>query len=192
MPVAIIGFVLVGGPLLVTIHRGWRRYLWARAIWKQQEYVAAHPDDVEAFHQLGFMAASRGWMDLANDAFNRAVSLNPRHAPSLVGQAHVLAMQGDLSTALHHAQQASEYDPELFAAHFAVGTIYQDMEQHARAITALEKALTIDPEDGPTLLELARCHYVTGSLQKAQTLLDQARLHGASDPQLVRAVEEGA
>jgi tetratricopeptide (TPR) repeat protein len=186
----VVGGVLGGIPALISIQRAWIEFLWDRKLVAARQFARRKPWDLSAQYELGLLEASRGRNEEAQRAFEAALAIQPDHAPSLVGHGHVAAQLGDLGTALKYFKDAAGIDSDLFSAHFGMGTIYQAREQYARSIKSFKEALRVDPNDGPTLAELARCYLALGDPRQARHYHARAMASGFKDHELTRTIRD--
>lgn len=188
--VVVFASILLGVPALLSIQRSWVKFLWARKLAQARRFAQLNQSSLEAQYELGILEATRGQIERARVAFDAALSILPSHAPSLVGHGHLAAQSGDLSQALDYFERAARIDERLFSAHFGIGTVLQAREQYARSISAFERALELDPTDGPTLAELARNHLLLGNVERAEELFEEAAACGFRDSELDRAIRD--
>lgn len=184
-----LGCIALGVPALLSIHAAWLRFLWAKKLYAAQRLAATKPSDVEAHYELGILAATIGRYHEAKKSFDTALRIHPKHAPSLVGHGHIAAQLNDTDRAISYFEEAASQDSKLFSAPFGLGRVHQIREQYARAIKAFEKALDIEPEDGATLAELARCYAILGDESVAESFQARAIAAGYKDEQLDQVIK---
>lgn len=188
--IVIVGAIALGIPALISIQRSWLKFLWARKLVAARRFAADHSTSIDAQYELGILEATRGHLERARRAFDAALAILPSHAPSLVGHGHLAAQNGNLGEALEFFKRAADIDGKLFSAHFGMGTVLQAREQYARSIAAFERALEIDPTDGPTLSEIGRNHLALGDVGKAREFHQEASHCGYRDSELERALRD--
>ncbi|MFQ5675593.1 MAG: protein kinase [bacterium] len=118
------------------------------------------------------------WHDTEN-AFKRAIELNPNYALAHCYYGHFLAAMGRSSEAIAEATKAYELEPLSLVINSNNGLTYYLSRQYDRAILAFQNALDIDPNSVVSLLWIAWT-YVQESmtteaiavLQKAVTLVE--------------------
>jgi tetratricopeptide (TPR) repeat protein len=99
-----------------------RRY--AEAVVVLEEVAGAYPDNPLPLLKIGqIYLAQQRWL-LAEDAFNRALARNPRHALALIGLAETLYNQGRLTEAINFWQEAAAVDPQLPGVFTGLGRTY--------------------------------------------------------------------
>ena len=118
------------------------------AVASLREAVAASPDFAEAHYQLG-LALRRASAPSAHaeDAFLRAVQLDPRHAPARYEWARQLAAHGDTMGAMDQLRKAVELQPGLVEAHRARARIARASREWVTAAAELQALLAWEPDD---------------------------------------------
>lgn len=98
----------------------------------------------------------------------KAVELDPRHIPALVGLASIYLNNGDTKTAISYAKSASQASPDDFAPHIVYGRALLQMEDYVDAAVELESAVRIAPES-------AEAHYSLASAYSRLSRTEDAR-----------------
>ena len=78
-------------------------------------------------------------------ALQQALKLQPNHASSLLGQAHLLFSENKLHAAEKKVVAALESEAQLSEAHGLMGEIFNARKEPANALRAFEEALRYDP-----------------------------------------------
>jgi serine/threonine-protein kinase len=99
--------------------------------------------------------------------FERALALDPRHAPAHTGMGVALQGKGKLDEAIKWHRKALALDPRLALAHLNLGAAWRDKGRPDEAIGHLRKALALDAR-------LASGHYNLGLALSDQERLDEA------------------
>ena len=94
-------------------------------------------------------------VELARQAFERALKLDPNYAPALAGLSHVEGyIYRDIESTPEHleraeqlAHQALSIDPQLAEAHIAISRIYGVRFDYARAADEAQEATRLDPQN---------------------------------------------
>jgi serine/threonine protein kinase/predicted Zn-dependent protease len=94
-------------------------------------------------------------LDAARRNFERALQSDPKYAPALAGLSWVEGQyyrnldpnEARLRRAEELAQRALAIDPQLAEAHVALGTVYTDRYEYARAAEEYRTATRLDPEN---------------------------------------------
>lgn len=135
--------------------------------------IAEFRDANEAFrtaHQVNpeFVPALAAWADLFRQKFNDAdarrtyedaLSVNARHAPSLVGLARATP---DFARQEALAQEALAINPNLTEALDLLASLRVIDGLYAEAETLARRALDVNPNSVPTLAQLASIHHLRG------------------------------
>lgn len=124
-----------------------------------QQALEFRPEYPQALNNLGLLAEKRGWRDRAVEYYRRALAADETYAEAHINLALALLGVGRHDDeARAHAERAVELRPDLAAAHAGLGVTRWKIGDRAGAITALERALAIDPtlEAARRLLAAAR------------------------------------
>lgn len=137
--------------------------------------------NASTFIERGWSRIATGDFAGAEEALDKALSLNPgdAHAETLLGWAQ--GQQGKLDSAMALFQQVLDRVPEHALAHINVGYVHLRRRQFALAIEHLKKAIAFDSDRKATLY----AHYYLGLVHFAQEQFAEAI--GA----LLRAIELG-
>jgi tetratricopeptide (TPR) repeat protein len=101
--------------------------------------------------------------DDAQDAYARAVSLDPMHAAARVNLGRLLQDAGRPAEAAEQYRAALAAQPAHPTAAFNLGTALEDLGQRADAIAAYRKALEADAEFADAHFNLARLYERVGN-----------------------------
>ena len=96
--------------------------------------------------------------DLAAEAaaqFERALALDPKHAPALTGLGRVQLHLGLPLRAIESLEAATRLDPRLAEPHVLLARAWQQQQRPARALDALATALKLAPDDVGARLQYA-------------------------------------
>ena len=140
-------------------------------------------DQVVAPHVLisrGKRAARTGRFDLAEQAFRRAVELDPDNADAVANLGISLANLGRTEEAQRRLEEATAMGGSDAMAQFSLGAVYDRQGRDADAIRQYEAAIHSDPDLQPALAYLADAKLRTGKAVEAIALYERA-LKGAPD-----------
>ena len=127
----------------------------AAAVEAYETLVAAVPQDMEAWNNLGNSLAQLGDFDGAIAALNRAADLGLRSAPARLNLSGALVGAGRSDEALAvllDAVRHSPRDPKLLTE---VAAVYKQLDRNDDAIEALERAVPFDPGNSELRIQLA-------------------------------------
>jgi tetratricopeptide (TPR) repeat protein len=98
---------------------------------------------------------------------------------------------GDLDLAAQRFKAAAELDPDLAAAHTALGGVYHVRGEYEAAAAEAEKALEIDPESALALQLRYDAYRLAGDTEKAAKAANDLRLAGGATEAASRIYNEG-
>lgn len=130
--------------------------------------------DPEIWNHVGFAYAVKEEWDEAIQAFDRAVSLDPRYAEAFfnLGEAYQSKAQKirDRNMAImasENFKKAIEMDPEYAPAYFSLGRFYRQAGNVEGAIYCWEKAVELRPNFGLAQFYLGEAYLINGDKDKA-------------------------
>jgi tetratricopeptide (TPR) repeat protein len=121
-----------------------------RAIAQSQFKIRRHPNNPAGYYQLGdaYVQKSResgdnSYLDLAEQALKKSLSLNPQQSGVRRHLAHVLASRHDFEGAATEAQKAIALDPTDMDAHGVLGDAYLETGKPEQAEQAYMTMMTL-------------------------------------------------
>jgi predicted O-linked N-acetylglucosamine transferase (SPINDLY family) len=105
--------------------------------------LRAAPNQFDALHLLGVLAAQRGNNEEANRLLRRALNVNPRSVDALNNRANVLRALKRFEEALTSCDRALAIKPDFAEALNNRGNVLHDLGKHEEALASYEKALAI-------------------------------------------------
>jgi Flp pilus assembly protein TadD len=109
--------------------------------------VARARQDVEARHALAIAFAKSGQLPAAEASYRRAIADAPTQRSLWLGLGIVLVDQGKLVEALEHYRGMERRFPDFTAVRRAQAELYLELGQKQEAISALERAIEVTPDD---------------------------------------------
>jgi tetratricopeptide (TPR) repeat protein len=119
---------------------------------------------------LGTIYYHRDDLDGAEHHFREAFSIKPNEAKYAYNLGLILLKKKKNEEALGFFQKALDAgtnDPQIYRY---IAESFEDLKMHENAIVALERALTIRPDDIDTMFQLADLYYNKGNLSRAEDL----------------------
>ncbi|MFP3896841.1 MAG: tetratricopeptide repeat protein [Anaerolineales bacterium] len=140
---------------------------YQQAIAKYEKAVEITPSDGQTLITLGVLYELQGRSEEAEEAFNAAEETIDDRLEFLMTLAQTYMTAGEYDTALDRANEAIEIDPEAARAYLVRGSIYESMEERAKAIDDFQRSADLAQSAGQDAL------YVLAKMRLA-TLLQQA------------------
>ena len=142
----------------------------------------SHRESPITWHNAGTAYLVLGNVDSAAAAFENALRLDPRHAPSLLSLSDVSDLNGDGARALAHAERALALQPADPAARRRVAMLYVRDDRTADALPLLEASASADPLDAEALYMLGQAYRRLGrTAESERTLARHAAASGVLD-----------
>ncbi len=168
------------------------------ALSELRKAVTLTPSYAEGWSWLGWVLLCLGKPEEAVEGARQSVKLSPLAPAFRVYLAEIYLANGQMESALQEARRAREIQPEYGLSHFMEGLVYYHINEQAKAVSALQKALSLVPVRGtPTRDEikalLAASHYSLGNMDEVNTLGGQIEeVFSAGLIHAVRGDEEAA
>lgn len=128
------------------------------ALQAQRSLVAQNPTDADRLNDLGNLLALARDLDGAEDAYRRALQIDPNSTTSLYNMALVLQEQGKTKLARQALHSILQIDPDHAWGHYQLGTLYDSQNNRAKAVHHYERAFSldrslVDPQVNPHIVE---------------------------------------
>jgi len=138
------------------------------------QILQTDPDQVDALHLLGVIAAQAGRNDRAVDYLSAALRLKPDFAEVHNNLGNVFINQKKFPEAVASFEEAVHLQPDFAAAHNNLGNALREQGRLAEAITSLQHARRIKPDYAAAHYNLGLVLLAQGKLADAQLSLQQA------------------
>jgi Flp pilus assembly protein TadD len=142
-------------------------------------YTELKSENPWGHYMLGLSAWKAGNHELALEAFERALELDPDHVKSQLNLSRVLLDTGKPWDALARLDEALAVDPESSDAYRLKGRAYHQLGQMVEAVDAYREAIRIDGQDawsmnnlGLVFIEVERFNDALAPLARAVELRD--------------------
>ena len=128
------------------------------ALQAQRSLVAQNPKDADQLNDLGNLLALARDLDGAEEAYRRALQIEPTSTTILYNLALVLQEQGETKQARQTLQSILEINPDHAWGHYQLGTLYDAQNNRTKALEHYERAFTLDrslvnPQINPHIVE---------------------------------------
>jgi tetratricopeptide (TPR) repeat protein len=150
--------------IMTAVYRGWRFAQDAREAYGAEDYVEKPFRVDDLLRRVGLVLQATA---------ARAVAPPPEVEPWLArGREHLAA--GRPGEAVAAFEEATRIDPFSAEAHFQLGQALRTLDDGFRAMTALERAVELQPGLFPALRALAATYLDKGFRSKAAETLERA------------------
>ena len=147
---------------------------------------AVGADQADEWHRLGLEAQVAGQLPLAQQRYQQALRLDPRHALAAQNLAVVFAQSNLLNEALLTIERAALCDGVHGVIQMNWALMALESERIDEALTAARRAVELNPKDTASLLALAMILATAGLPEEAvpvyNRILDIDPKHGAAGP----------
>ena len=137
----------------------------AEAIYRR--LLAADPDDAEAHHMLGLVAAQTGRIDEAERHLEAAIARRPDHPEAHNNLGNLRQLQGRLEEAVAAHERAVAIRPDNVKAHFNLAVALTRSGRPEEAERSYRRCLELDPAMG-------EAHHNLAKLLRSRQRLDEA------------------
>jgi len=155
----------------------------AEAIQLLERAIARHPDDREAYYNLGVVQQVRGEMDRAADSFAHAASLDPNFADAHYNHATAQMELSRPEDALAAYERCIGADPAYAPAYSGLGFALRELRRFDDAIQAYERGLARQPDDAEAWSGLGIALQALDRLPEAQVTFERATAIGPDYPE---------
>ncbi len=132
----------------------------ASNVWPENQRVKAHVE-------LGMSYLQRDQLDVAREAFQKALSINQSSSPAYHGLGLVEAKSLNFELARNYLKRAVQLNPNNRKANSDYAIILCETQAAVEGIAVLEQLLLTQPDFG-TQLALGRCYEKNQQLEKAE------------------------
>lgn len=173
--------------LIVVVMVALAGFSWQRtAVWRNgitlwQDVVAKAPLNYEAWDSLGSSYIEKGEEKLAQQAYKRALALNPDYSLSLKNIGVLYLKNGEVNLARQHFLRLIRVQPNNAEAFEFLGLAMKIGGDFSGAEQALSQALKLESSRPSALVLLAQLYVLKGNLSQARDFLLRAQqLEGAT------------
>ena len=149
-----------------------RKYSDATAIFDR--YSTERPANAWGHYMLGLSAWKSGDLAKSEQAFEKALTIDPQHVKSLVNLSRVFIEQKRYDDALARLSRAAEIEPESTEIYRLLGRAYHTQGKTDEAVTAYRRAIELNDLDAWSMNNLGLMLLETGRAEEALPLLTKA------------------
>ena len=149
-----------------------RKYSDATAIF--DHYTTQRPANAWGHYMLGLSAWKSGDLAKSEQAFEKALSVDPHHVKSLMNLSRVFIEQKRYDDALARLSSAAEIDPDSTEVQRLLGRTYHTQGKTDEAVSAYRRAIELNELDAWSMNNLGLVFLETKRADEALPLLTQA------------------
>lgn len=139
-----------------------------------RQLLSRDPQQIDAIHLLGMLAAQTHRLDDAIDLFTRAFQLDPTHAGVCFNLGGALRYAGRMPEAESWFRRAATLKTDFVEAHFWLGNILADQRRWGEAVGAFEQVLLRRPDYVAAQVNLGNACKALGRLEQAGDAYERA------------------
>ena len=141
---------------------------------RYEEILALNPDQFDALHSLGILAAQTGDPLTALRLIGRAIAQDPHQAAPFCNLGNALQALNRLDEAAAQYERAIELRPDYEIAHFNMGKIHLSRRQWDAAVAHYDRAILANPRRAESHFLRGNSLREAGDLQAALAAYDHA------------------
>jgi len=146
-------------------------YTTAEQLLKQ--VIALKPEKVDAYYFLGNTYVKLEKNDLAEEYFLKALEIQPDHQPTIIALIDLYDKTNQHMKRIPLMEKIAELSQDA-ETWFAVGNLYNQLDNKEKAKESYLKALAIDPEFSGAIVNLSIILYDEGNYSEAIPYLEKA------------------
>lgn len=161
----------------VHLLRGRRAFAagrWAEAVAEFEGAVAANPESIPGWINLGTARAASGEIEPAIRSYRRAIELGPGNATARFNLGQLFARLGRLGEAREELRGAASYAPTDAAIHYELAEVLSRMERFGEALLHYRLAIEHAPPGEAARLGEARALIALARWEEAVKRLEEA------------------
>ena len=152
--------------------------------------VQLYPKNINLLSSLADLLHGEELDDRAKPLYERILHIHPNNAEANLGLAEIEHTQGFLERSVRHYEQALTERSKDAAIWRSFARVLSERRDYPKAIAAIEKSLSLDPNSAESLEALAVFQYRQGLRREADETIRRAidAAHGRTDLRLERAL----
>jgi tetratricopeptide (TPR) repeat protein len=137
-------------------------------------YVSRHPDDAEAYYELGIAESAKDPMN-GLPSLDKAIALKPDFAMARSARGSLYYRQGKSESALPDLELAAAAEPDSPMIQYRLGQVYLALERLSDALRCFRRAAELAPNDYPAQFHLANALAEAGQTAESDAILERIR-----------------
>lgn len=137
-------------------------------------YVARHPDDAEAWYELGIAESAKD-PDIGMSSLDRAIALKPDFATARSVRGVLYYREGKPEAALPDLELAAAAEPGSAMIQYRLGQVYLALDRLSDALRYFRRAAELAPNDYPAQVHLANALAEAGQTVESDAIMERIR-----------------
>lgn len=137
-------------------------------------YVARHPDDAEAWYELGIAESAKD-PDTGMSSLDRAIALKPDFAAARSVRGALYYREGKPEAALPDLELAAAGEPGSAMIQYRLGQVYLALDRLSDALRYFRRATELAPNDYPAQVHLANALAEAGQTAESDAIMERIR-----------------
>lgn len=151
-----------------------RNHVWRNPVALWEDAARKSPNKARPYNNLGYAYETAGNIDMALEAYSRAVDLDPNYALANMNIANLLAGREQYDRALGYYEAALALNPGDDAILNSFGFYYMRTGDLKQAESYLERALEVNPFNAGTYNHMGSLYREQGQCDKAMGFLAES------------------
>jgi len=152
--------------------------------------VEAHPESAAVHFNLGLAYTRKGLTDRAEQAYRKALEIDPDLVEAWVNLGGILMLKWDFEGSVEANREALERNDDLALAHYNTGQACLYLGDAEGLVRSCRRVVELDPRHAAGCYFLGVGLLALGHLEEARTAVGRARFLGHSPaPEFLRALE---
>jgi tetratricopeptide (TPR) repeat protein len=139
----------------------------------------------DVYHRYGYCSGEAGETEKAIGAFRKIVEKEPKNADAWFRLGVYTQKGGAFDQAIEHHRRSEALRPDDFWNNRFLTRALLGAGRHQEALHQAERNLSLQPSDGPRMVEIARCYAVMGKKGKANDWFEKAIVAGYNNRQAI-------
>ncbi|MCB0377508.1 MAG: tetratricopeptide repeat protein [Bdellovibrionales bacterium] len=169
---------------------------FAKLMQRQKEYSGARdffleaaaidPSDAEPLFLTGKLYLESDQQAFALQQFNRVIDVNPKYPLAHYYTGRAMLGMGQKEKALAMAIEERKINPDIPESYSLAADAYYEMGQYSMCVKENQNAINKGRTTADAYIALARCQRLSGALDAAETMLDQASKLESGNPNIYK------
>lgn len=158
---------------------------------KLKEYLKSRPRDDMAWTILGHAHGDLKEERAAEDAYRRALEINPNRFEAVTGMGILARKKGDYDQALSYYEKALAIDPAYAQAYSSMTVIALKQRRDAQALEYAKKGYDLDRSDPTVVANLAVAYHYNGMFEQRDEMTERAKKLGYPKAESLQKIYSG-